>query len=116
MSTTMPKNIQDLKKMKIQDALQLLEDSAKESSDDMQSLLTERYKDMESAVEKLFGATPAELFDEAKDQVKAATKRARKVAERTISSVDENVHENPWAYIGGGVAVGAVLGFLLGRK
>jgi len=114
--STAPKNIQDLKKMKIQDALQLLEDSAKESGNDLKSIITEKYKDVESAIENIFGVNPQELFEDTKDNIKDAAKRARKAAKNTIHEVDENVHSNPWAYIGGGVALGAVLGFLLGRK
>lgn len=108
--------IHDLKKMKIQDALQLLEESAQEASGDFKSILNERYKTVESAVESLFGSTPKEIFAESKDKFKSAAKQAQNVARDTANNLDSAVHENPWAFIGGGVALGAIIGFMLGRK
>lgn len=41
-----------------------------------------------------------------------AAERAREAAQRT----DEYVHQNPWASIGVGAAVGLLVGLLLGRR
>ena len=100
---------------KFEEALQLLNDAAKEKKDEIQGLLGDKYSDIRRIIEQA-----------AKKQTQTL-KQARRVAgewieegEETlrdvVSEVDEQVRENPWQYIGG-VAIGALLlGFILGSS
>lgn len=115
-TNTTPKSIQDLKKMKIEEALELLENSAKEYKGEMKSLIADRYKSVESAFENIFGVSPEEIFEETKDKIKSASKQAQKFAKDKADEIDSNVHDNPWTYIGGGILLGGIVGFMLGRK
>ena len=100
---------------KFQEALELLNDAAREKKEEIQGLLGDKYSDIRQIIESA-----------AKKQ-KQTLKQARRVAgewieegEETLrdvaSEVDEQVRENPWQYIGG-VAIGALLlGFILGSS
>jgi len=114
--TTAPKNIHDLRKMKIEDALKLLEDTAKESKSDLKSILEEKYESVEAAIESILGVSPKEFFMKAKDRIESAAEESQNYVKQTAKDVDANVHNNPWPYIGGGVAVGLIAGYLVGRK
>jgi ElaB/YqjD/DUF883 family membrane-anchored ribosome-binding protein len=61
------------------------------------------------------------------DTLSAAQKRAveaiihakevgREKIKQAATAVDENVHENPWPYIGGAALAAFVFGFLIGRR
>jgi len=54
----------------------------------------------------------SDLTDRIQDFQKRATKSARDACEAT----DEYVHENVWTSVACAVALGCVLGFLLGRS
>ncbi len=100
---------------KFEEALQLLNDAAKEKKDEIQNLLGDKYTDIRKVIEQAASKGQKNL------------KRAQRVAgewieegEETLrdvaSEVDERVHENPWPYLGG-VAIGALLlGFILGSS
>jgi ElaB/YqjD/DUF883 family membrane-anchored ribosome-binding protein len=45
------------------------------------------------------------------ERARELTKRAKEAAQGT----DEYVHQNPWVAIGAGVAVGVIVGLLIGR-
>ena len=57
------------------------------------------------------------LLEEAADAAEAPEvgTMARK-AKELAGTVDESVHQNPWAYIGGAAAVGVLIGYILGRN
>ena len=100
---------------KFEEALQLLNEAAKDKKDEIQGLLGDKYTDIRSIIEQA-----------AKKQQKTL-KQARRVAgewieegEETLrdvaSDMDEKVHENPWAYIGGAAVGALLLGFILGSS
>ena len=100
---------------KFEEALQLLNEAAREKKDEIQNLLGDKYSDIRKVIEQ------------AANKQKQNLKRAQRVAEEWVeegeeklrdvaSEVDDRVHENPWPYIGG-VAIGALLfGFILGSS
>ena len=100
---------------KFEEALQLLNEAAKDKKDEIQRLLSDKYTNIKDAIEN--------TVDENRDRLN----RLRKVAGETLESgqekieeviedVDKRVRKNPWPYIGG-VAVGALLlGYILGSS
>jgi ElaB/YqjD/DUF883 family membrane-anchored ribosome-binding protein len=104
---------------KLSEALKLLEEAAKEKKDDLQDMIQGKYSNLKEAlIGKEEDITKA-LLNAKKQALKAAlhasevgTERAKEIA----AEVDQQVHDNPWPYIGG-VAFGALLiGYILGRS
>ena len=100
---------------KFEDALHLLNEAAKEKKDEIQNLLGDKYTDIRRIIEqtaakqkqslKRAGRVAEEWMEEGGDKLREAA-----------SEVDDRVHENPWAFIGG-VAIGTLLlGFILGSS
>jgi ElaB/YqjD/DUF883 family membrane-anchored ribosome-binding protein len=104
---------------KITDALHLLEEAAKDKKDELKNLLTGKYEtlkntiiDTETDITKTLIAAKKKAFEAALQAKDISEEKIKKVAQE----VDEQVHENPWPYIGG-VALGALLiGYILGRN
>ena len=100
---------------KFEEALQLLNDAAKEKKDEIQNLLGDKYSDIRHIIEQAASKQSKNL------------RRAQRVAGEWIDEneekfreaaedLDESIHENPWPYIGG-TAIGALLlGFILGSS
>jgi len=104
---------------KIKEALALLEEAARTKKDEVASLVSNKYDNVK------------DVFLTREEQARAAIKGARQYASEKAEhyyktgedavkeyskSIDEEVHRNPWQYIGG-VAVGALLlGYIMGRK
>ncbi len=100
---------------KFEEALHLLNEAAREKKEEIQSLLNSRFTDIRDVVEgaaKKGRKSYKRVKGEAEEWLGEGTESIKEVA----SELDERVHENPWAYLGG-VAVGALLlGFILGSS
>lgn len=86
---------------RISEALRLLEEAAKNKKDELRTLIADKYVNLKTAVVE--GAVRA----------KDVTAEKTRVA---VEAVDENIHKNPWPYVGGAAALGLLLGYILGRK
>ncbi|MFZ2653833.1 MAG: hypothetical protein WAX69_02855 [Victivallales bacterium] len=103
---------------KINEALKLLEDAAKENREQLLCATSGKFENLKCAMldEKglkerlaLAAQRAAEMAANLKD---VAADKTREIA----GAIDQNVRKNPWPYVAG-VAVGALmLGFVLGRK
>ena len=98
---------------KFEEALQLLNEAAREKKEEIQSLIGDKYSQLRDVLEdsaKKGRKNLKRARSEAEDWIGENTEDLREA----VSDLDERVHENPWAYLGG-VAVGALLlGFILG--
>lgn len=100
-------------------ALKLLEEAAKQKKDELRSVLSDKYMNLRGLILEKEDSF-MKSFTAAKDQAvqmtthikDAGVQKAREVAH----DVDENVHQNPWPYIGGAAVVGVLLGYILGRN
>ncbi len=100
---------------KFEEALQLLNEAAREKKQEIQQLFGDKYTHIRQAVQDAAAQSGERLNrvrEAASDAMEIGGERLKQVA----SDVDEKVKENPWPYIGG-VAVGALLlGFILGAS
>jgi ElaB/YqjD/DUF883 family membrane-anchored ribosome-binding protein len=92
----------------LHEALAHLNEVSKESREDLQKLVNEKYTDLRDA---FGGAAQASAgwFQE----------RGREVADKTkvtASAVDKHVRKYPWHYVGGAAAAGLLTGMLVGRR
>ena len=100
---------------KFEEALHLLNEAAKEKKEEIQNLLGDKYSDIRRIIENQALKQKQNLRRVqrvAGDWIEEGEEKVREV----VTDLDENVHENPWPYIGG-VAVGTLLlGFILGSS
>lgn len=100
---------------KFEDALHLLNEAAREKKDEIQGLLNDRFTSIRDVVEdaaKKSRRTARRTKDTADEWLGEGTEAVREVA----SELDDRVHENPWAYLGGAALGALLLGFILGSS
>jgi len=103
----------------IAEALKLLEEAAKQKKDELKTVMADKYTHLKGVIVEAESSLVKSLAD-AKKQAVAAAVHAKDVsvekACEIAQDVDKNVHQNPWAYIGGTALVGVLLGYILGRN
>ena len=103
---------------KINEALKVLEEAAKENKEQLTQATSGKYDSLRAAIvdEKSIKEKLALAAQKAADLAARVKEASAEKAKEIAGAVDKSVRENPWPYIGG-VAVGALLlGFILGRK
>ena len=100
---------------KIDEALNLLSEAAKEKKEEVQSLLNKKFTNIRDFVQETAekqGRNLNRIRRQAEDAIDDGSEKFK----QATSEIDEKVHENPWLYIGG-VAFGALLlGLVLGSS
>ncbi len=95
-------------KVKIHEALELLDAAAAEERADLADMIGDGYDTLKEFV----GTLGTNVQREVRGAYKAGEARVRAAA----SEVDGHVHANPWAYIGGSAALGLLVGVLIARS
>ena len=112
MNTTTPKD-------NIHKALTLVEEAAKDAAVELWQLIKDKYPTLQERMVENVG-TVKESFDSMKDDTKEKVARLREVGEEKVkhaaTQVDENIHHNPWVYMGGIAVSSLLLGYILGKK
>ena len=100
---------------KIAEALELLNEAAKDKRSEMKELMTDRYSHIKQAV--LEGTTQGKkVLDNAQHVSQEAISEVEETIKKTAAKVDKSVRENPWPYIGGVAVVSLLLGCLMSSK
>ncbi|MGK5086546.1 hypothetical protein WDW86_03230 [Bdellovibrionota bacterium FG-2] len=103
----------------IQHALRVLNDAAKDSSDEIKQMVSRDYRHLKETFSDLkpeLTSVVRELRDASGESISRVKNRIVETTRETSQKVDKSVHESPWRFIGGAAAVAALLGFFLGRK
>jgi len=95
-------------KVKIHEALELLDAAAAEEHADLREMVGDGYESFRDFATTL----GADVQREVSGAYKAGKEKVRVAAGR----VDGHVHANPWAYIGGSAALGLLVGVLIARS
>ena len=92
---------------RINEALELLNEVAKERLAELQDVVSHKYSSLKSA---LSGAA-----ERMHHQAREAYDQGKEKVSDLASKVDDSVHRNPWPYLGGTALGFLILGFSLGR-
>lgn len=93
---------------RINEALELLNAAARDQKTELRAAMESKYTDLAS----LLGALGHEVRSRAAEKYEAGRQRVVD----TAGDINNSVHRNPWAYIGGTTVAALLLGFLLGRS
>ncbi len=102
---------------KLSEALKMLDDAAKSKKREIQDLLSNKYQNIKETFSSFDSKDSVESIK------KSATDTASKVCEisedkvkEIATEIDQNVHNNPWPYIGGAAFCTLLIGYIMGRK
>jgi ElaB/YqjD/DUF883 family membrane-anchored ribosome-binding protein len=93
---------------KINEALDLLNELAKEKKAELRGMVSEKYSHLKSALEGASGRAGEEARD--------TFTHGEETVKEFVSAIDESVHKNPWAYLGGTALGFLIIGHLLARR
>ena len=100
---------------KITDAIELLNEAAKEKRTEIKELMTDRYSHIREAV--LEGATQGQkILEKTQDAVQETIDETRETAKKTAKKVDKRIHEDPWPYLSGVAFASLILGWFMSSK
>ncbi|HTL12646.1 MAG TPA: hypothetical protein VL588_09175 [Bdellovibrionota bacterium] len=94
------------KNQSINEALRVLSDAARTSSEEIKSLLDTDFQRLKRAI---ITSDTGEAIVRLKDRVSNST-------DKVVRSVDRSAHENPWVFVGAAAAAAAILALMVGRK
>lgn len=100
---------------KFEEALQLLNEAAREKKDELQKLLGEKYGDIKDALFEV-ASKNKETMNRIKKATLNAVEEGQERFEDAVVDIDKKVKKNPWPYIGGAAAGALLLGFILGSS
>ena len=100
---------------KLTEALELLNEAAREKKEEIQQLIGERYTDIQDAMHDV-AADGRRNFKKAKRIAENAVEEGQEKVEETLQGLDKKVRKDPWKFIGGAALGALVVGLFLGKS
>lgn len=104
----MPEDQLKSNRSKLNEALELLNEAAREKKGELQDILTNKYSHIRDAM--------AHEAQKAKSIAQDVLVEGEKKIKETTAKVDANVRKDPWPYVAGTAAVALLVGYLMGSK
>ena len=104
---------------KISEALDLLEEAAKEKKDDITEMLSSKYANLREAIvgaSKATGVAAEDAAARAKEVIGHAYGVSQEKVKQAAGAVDTQIHSTPWPFVGGVALLSLMFGYILGRK
>ncbi len=100
---------------KIDEALELLNQAAREKTEEFSKILTDRYFNLK---ETLLGSvrSKGENLDGVLETVQETLHQSEETFLEAARSLNDDIRKNPWAYLGGAAPAGRLLGVILGNS
>lgn len=105
--------LRDVRKQKIgniRHALNILDEAAEESSQEIRKIIDKDYHDLV----KTF-SNPENPGEEIVKNLSKNVNSAVDTSKKVLKELDMNVHRSPWGYLGGTALSSMALGFLIGK-
>lgn len=100
---------------KISEALELLNEAAKEKKDELKGLMVNKYSHIREAMTA--GVEhDKEILKHTQDFTQEAIVQGKEKVMEIAGDVDKRVHKDPWVYIAGTAAASLLLGYFIGSK
>ena len=100
---------------KISEALELLNEAAREKTDELKGLMGNKYAHIREVMTA--GAEQGQdILKNAKNFAQEAIVDGQKKAKEIAGDVDKRVHKDPWVYIAGAAAASLLLGYFMGSR
>jgi ElaB/YqjD/DUF883 family membrane-anchored ribosome-binding protein len=93
---------------RINEALDLLNEVAKDKKAELREMIHAKYGDLRLAV----GGVAGKVQHDATETYHHSIDKVKDIA----GELDENVHKNPWPYVGGAALGCLILGYIMGRS
>ena len=103
----------------INQALDILNDAAKDSSDNLRAMIKTDYRRVREVLSDLNPSEPGKLAvlrDAAAEKLMELREGATASTKEAAVFVDRAAHKNPWAFVGGVAALTGLVGYVLGSK
>lgn len=100
---------------KIDEALQLLNEAAKDKKEELRRLLGEKYTTIKEALTEV-ALNNKEVVGNVRRFTQDAIEEGQERFGKAVDEIDGEVRKNPWPYIGGAAAAALLLGFILGNS
>ncbi len=100
-------------------ALEIINDAAKDSSQELQSMVKGDYRYIKSYFAEAGPQVKEKLMDFKDQSVRKVSEFSDNVSERSKEfghAVDMDLRERPWSYVGGTAVAAGIFGYLLGRS
>ena len=100
---------------KIDEALALLNEAAREKRDEFSRILTDKYSDLKDT---LLDAVQRkkESLGEVRETVEETLRQSEDAIRESAAELEKEVRKNPWPFLGGAAAAALLLGFILGNS
>jgi ElaB/YqjD/DUF883 family membrane-anchored ribosome-binding protein len=100
---------------KISEALELLNEAAKEKKDELKDLMANRYSHIREAMTS--GVDHGrDVFKHTQDLAQEAILQGKEKAIEMAGDLDKRVHKEPWTYVAGAAVTSLILGYLMGSN
>ena len=108
-----------LVKDEIHEALELLEEAAKDTAVELGKLIKDQYPNLQKMLlDDIYYIRDS--FDSIQEGVRERATRLKEASRKTVkhvaSQVDGEIQHHPWHYIGGMAISALLLGYILGKK